>query len=187
MKASAIVLCGGLGRRAGGTEKALLELGGEPLIARISRELAPWPVLISANRELDRYARYGSTVRDGAFQGPLAGLLAALERLETDEVFVCPGDCPGISRELAERLLRALEANGVAACAHDGTRRQPLHLALRREVQGHLVEYLESGARSVRGWLDALGPVSVDCADLPLAFDDVDELEDLTRWQTRLA
>jgi molybdopterin-guanine dinucleotide biosynthesis protein A len=184
---SVIVLCGGAGSRAGGVEKALLDLGGEPIIARIAAALAPWPLLVSANRALDRYAAYGCAVRDGAFEGPLAGLLATLSQVDTETVFVCPGDCPGVSRELAERLLAPLERGATASCAHDGTRLQPLHLALRSEVQASLADYLATGARSVHGWLTELSPVAVDCADLPLAFDDIDEAGDLARWQARLA
>src|SRR4051812_37844430 len=83
---SGVILAGGMGRRMGGVEKALQPLRGRPLIEWAIDRFAPQvdELLLSANRELERYASYGlPVVRDSmhdeqATSGPLAGLLAAL-------------------------------------------------------------------------------------------------------------
>jgi molybdopterin-guanine dinucleotide biosynthesis protein A len=59
-----LVLAGGAGRRHGGADKGLLLLQGEPLVAHAARRLAPQvaEVLISANRHLPSYRRWGHRV-----------------------------------------------------------------------------------------------------------------------------
>jgi molybdopterin-guanine dinucleotide biosynthesis protein A len=190
--ASVIVLCGGAGRRAGGQDKPLIELSGEPLIAHLRRRLGGiGPLLISANRNADRYADYGRVVPDqlDGHQGPLAGIAACLPLVAGDFAFVCPGDCPLASAALAHRLLEALAAaqpNVGAAAAHDGERRQPLHLAVRKNQTASLESYLAAGGRSVHAWLDQVGTVDVPCGDLADAFQDLDDAADLDRLARRL-
>jgi len=144
------------------------------------------PLLISANRNLAEYGRYGSTVvdRPAGFQGPLAGIAAGLSAMSSETAFVCPGDCPLTDATLARRLLGALHAAPATVdvvCAHDGARRQPLHLALRAHAARTLDEYLAEGRRSVHGWLTEVGAEDVGCADLADAFRDVDSVDDLRR------
>ena len=56
-----LVLAGGQGRRMGGIDKGLQELEGRPLAQWVLDRLSPQvgSVLISANRNLDRYAELG--------------------------------------------------------------------------------------------------------------------------------
>ncbi|MBL4570487.1 MAG: NTP transferase domain-containing protein, partial [Alcanivorax sp.] len=79
-----IILAGGQGKRVGGADKGLLELDGKPLIAHLLDHLTPSPsrIVISANRNQATYRHWADQVvsdeRDG-FQGPMAGLEAALD------------------------------------------------------------------------------------------------------------
>lgn len=79
-----IILAGGQGKRMGGADKGLLELDGKPLIAHLLDHLTPSParIVISANRNQTTYRHWADQVvsdeRDG-FQGPMAGLEAALD------------------------------------------------------------------------------------------------------------
>ncbi|MCV6797796.1 NTP transferase domain-containing protein, partial [Achromobacter ruhlandii] len=56
-----LILAGGQGSRMRGSDKGLVLLRGEPLVAHVARRLAPQvgPLLLSANRNADSYARYG--------------------------------------------------------------------------------------------------------------------------------
>jgi molybdopterin-guanine dinucleotide biosynthesis protein A len=81
-----LILAGGQGARMNGQDKGLVVLRGEPMVAHVARRLAPQVsrLVISANRHLDLYARYGAVVQDGeadlgAWQGPLLGIAAGLE------------------------------------------------------------------------------------------------------------
>lgn len=106
-----------------GADKALLHLGGRPLIAWVLQALALPSVAISANGDPGRFAAYGCPVlpdEDFAGQGPLAGLLAGLDwaaREGFDVLVTAPGDTPFLPAGFHGRLLPAPKA---AAC--DGRR-----------------------------------------------------------------
>ena len=120
-----VILAGGQGRRMGGADKGLQELGGRPMAAHVLERLAPQvgAVLISANRNLERYAELGCPVLpdtlDG-YAGPLAGLQAALAQATTPLLVTAPCDSPFLPADLVARLhdgLVAQQAELAVACA----------------------------------------------------------------------
>ena len=174
-----IILCGGRGSRLGGADKPLQLWRGRTLAARLVERLLPQvsALLISANRNLDDYRRLAPVVTDELppYQGPLAGIAAALRRCATPLALVCPGDAPLIPLDLSERLRSELEAHPAssspqAAVVHDGVRRHPLHCLLRTEAIGSLDQHLAAGGRSAHGWLDSLGAVDVQFEGQEEAF-----------------
>lgn len=180
---TAIVLCGGQGCRMGGRDKPLLEYRGEPIVAHICSALqgSVSAVLISANRNRDKYRSYGAVVADELDDaGPLSGIASCLKHCRTRYAFVCPGDAPNLDGSMVGRLAAALEqADTMAAVAHDGARAQNLHLLLHSNLQEDIAAYLDAGSRSVRGWLDAVAAVVMDCSDLAQSFADIDKPADL--------
>ncbi|MGD8418174.1 MAG: molybdenum cofactor guanylyltransferase MobA [Pseudomonadales bacterium] len=192
---AAVVLCGGRGERLGGTDKPLLEVGGRPLVARVLDRLVGQvgEVLISANRHLDEYRRFGYPVVSDrvANLGPVAGIAAAAAATRADLLFVCPGDSPCLPVDLVARLhARFMSPGGRepdAVVANDGGRDQPLFLLLRRSVARTAADYLNAGERSVHGWLAGLDVIRCVVRDGG-AFTNVNTLEDLTRldshWQS---
>ncbi|MBL8252652.1 MAG: molybdenum cofactor guanylyltransferase, partial [Candidatus Competibacter sp.] len=110
-----VVLAGGRAERMGGRDKGLLSLAGEPLVAHVIRRLQPQvvEVLIGANRNLDAYRRFGCRViQDGErerFQGPLAGVLAAMLAAGTRYLLTAPCDSPWLPPDYAQRMRQALE------------------------------------------------------------------------------
>ena len=187
-----IILCGGRGRRLGGTDKPLQLWRGKTLAARLAERLQPQvsALLISANRNLDAYRLLAPVVTDELppHQGPLAGVAAALRRCATPLALVCPGDAPLVPLDLAERLGTALEAHPAdsgpqAAVVHDGVRRHPLHCLLRTEAIGSLVHYLNSGLRSAHGWLDSIGAVDVQFKGQQEAFRNFNSRQDFEEPQ----
>ncbi|MGV6826868.1 MAG: NTP transferase domain-containing protein, partial [bacterium] len=80
---SAVILAGGRGSRMAGRDKGLLTLENRPLIETVLRQISTQipSVMISANRNLDHYREYDVPVIPDSledFQGPLAGIAAAL-------------------------------------------------------------------------------------------------------------
>jgi molybdenum cofactor guanylyltransferase len=186
-----VMLCGGSARRMGGVEKPLAVWQGTPLVQHVRARLAPQvaSIIISANREHDRYATWGDDVIADllADAGPLAGVQAALHRVTTPLLFCCPGDAPRLDPTLIRRLANALaaDANTAIAVPDDGTRQQFLFMLLRANplVTRSLDTYLAAGARSVHGWLATLPTVAVDARDLAESFANINttaELDALT-------
>jgi molybdopterin-guanine dinucleotide biosynthesis protein A len=175
-----VVLCGGAGRRVGGADKPLLPWRGRPLIEHVIARLDPQVegLLISANRNIGRYARYGRVITDALpdFPGPLAGIHAALGICPTPWLLACPGDAPDLPMDLAERLLAAAKAGiegaepATAAVAHDGERIQPLPVLLHTSTRTSLGTYLARGCRSVHGWLAEIAPAVADFSGAAAAF-----------------
>jgi molybdopterin-guanine dinucleotide biosynthesis protein A len=175
-----LILCGGRGQRVGGADKPLLVFQGQPLVARVAAMLAPQvqQVLISANRNSKRYGAYGSVVADALpdYAGPLAGISAALDIVTTPLLFACPGDGPNLPGDIVSRLTAALKSSE-AAVAHDGKRRQLLYLLLRTNCRASLKRYLESGQRSVHGWLETLDASDVQIEETG-AFRNINDPAD---------
>ncbi len=187
-----IILCGGRGRRLGNADKPLQPWRGQALVARIAERLRPQvsALLISANRNIEAYRLLAPVVADELppHQGPLAGIAAALRRCRTPLALVCPGDAPLIPLDLAKHLRTALEAHPadsspLAAVAHDGVHRHPLHCLLRTEAIGSLDRHLAGGRRSAHGWLDSMGAIDVQFRGQGDAFRNFNSRQDFKEAQ----
>jgi len=185
-----VVLAGGRGRRMGGADKGLVEFQGRPLAAYAldALRLAAGPILINANRNREAYARLGFPVvadRTDSFDGPLAGLLSALEAAQTEYVLTVPCDCPLIDGRLLWRLHDRLVAEKAEICAaHDGGRIQPMFLLVRCRLAEDLAAYLTSGQRKVETWLKAHRLALADYRDHPQLFANANTLEELADLAT---
>ena len=187
-----LILAGGRATRLGGRDKGLIEIGGRALIdyAIATLQLLTPRILISANRNRDDYTRRGRPVLADAvedYPGPLAGILTALEQLDTQRLLVMPCDAPLASPALFDRLVAAQDSQGGSVClARDGERLQPTFCLLRRETAASLRLFLDAGERKTQIWLQSLEPVIVDCSDHPEWFANVNTPEDLQRIEMEL-
>ena len=181
---TAVVLCGGGGRRFDGRDKPLEPLAGKPLVAHVLDRLEGQvsAVLISANRNLDEYRQYGHLVVQDRVsdRGPLAGVQAAVSEVEGDWLFVCPGDAPFLPTDLIDRLRSGLAEGAEVAVPHDGERAQHLFMLVERKVAERIGSYLDNGGRSVTGWLAELQVAEVPVKD-PDAFTNVNTREELAQ------
>lgn len=151
----------------GGVDKGLIEYRGRPLIEWALDTLSPQadPLVISANRNLERYAAYGHRVLPDTlpdFPGPLAGVLAALEAVRADWLLVTPCDTPHLPPDLAAQLLHAAQQHKVPlAVAADTTRIHHSCFIVRTEQRDNLAAFLARGERAVRHWQAALDSTTV--------------------------
>lgn len=112
---TALVLAGGQGQRMGGVDKGWQIYDGQPLVKRMMDLVSPVTCcrFISANRNLSRYQTLaGGVVIDKApWQGigPLGGIFAVLDRLESSHLLVLPCDTPLFSEAALLHLLSAAE------------------------------------------------------------------------------
>jgi molybdopterin-guanine dinucleotide biosynthesis protein A len=194
-----LVLAGGLARRMGGGDKALIRIGSETILARALLRLAPQVTgfVLNANGDPARFASFGlPVVADSVpdFAGPLAGILAGLDwvaanRPDIDWVVSVPGDCPFLPRDLVVRLHEArLAENKPLACAHSGDWRHPVvglwRVALREDLRHAItVEDL----RKIEVWTARHGVALADWPAEPVdPFFNVNTPEDVAQ-ATRLA
>ncbi len=150
-----VILAGGLGRRMGGGDKPMREIGGRTILDHVVERLEPQcdGLVLNANGDPARFARFGLPVIADTiegFPGPLAGILAALEwaaanRPGTEWVVSAAGDCPFLPRDLVTRLQQARSAEGAdLAVAASGGQAHPViglwKVALRDDLRRALVE-----------------------------------------------
>jgi molybdopterin-guanine dinucleotide biosynthesis protein A len=193
----AVVLAGGLARRMGGGDKALIAIGGQTILARALARLAPQvdATIINANGDATRFAATGlPVIADSVpdFAGPLAGILAGLDWTATHRpdiawIVTVPGDCPFLPKDLVARLHRARDESGQAlACAKSGDWRHPVvglwPVALREDLRQALTQ---ENLRKIEVWTARHG---VALAEWPTApydpFFNVNTPEDAARAET---
>lgn len=168
-----IVLAGGQSRRMGGGDKALLDLGGQPLIAHVIARLG-CARAISANGDAARYAQFGLPVLPDSvagWPGPLAGVLAGMDWAATQgiaRIVTAAADTPFFPRDLAVRLAEAAAPLALAACKGD---EHPAFAAWDVGLREDLRAALAAGTRRMRDWMDARGAVRVRFAVGPEGAD----------------
>ncbi|MDH3668138.1 MAG: molybdenum cofactor guanylyltransferase MobA [Paracoccaceae bacterium] len=138
MKTVGVILAGGLARRMGGGDKALLDVGGRSLLARVIERLAPQvdEIVLNVNGDPARFAEFGlPIVADTVegFAGPLAGVLAGMRWAATrgyTHVASAAGDTPFFPENLVAALTRAIETEG-----------QPIAMAATQDPKRGLTEH----------------------------------------------
>ncbi len=189
-----LVLAGGLARRMGGGDKALIEIGGRAILDRVLETLIPQcdGMILNANGDPARFARFGLPVVPDEipdFAGPLAGILAGLDwmavhRPDLKWMASVPGDCPFLPGDLVARLHRArLEDGTPLACARSGDWRHPVagiwDVSLRDDLRHALrVE----GLHKIEVWTARHGIAIAEWPDRPVdPFFNVNTPEDRSR------
>lgn len=187
-----LILAGGRGSRMGGCDKGLVPVLGKPTIDHLLKRIGVQSqrIIISANRNLEQYARYGyPVVRDtmGGFAGPLAGILAGFSACDTAFMLTLPVDAPLVSADYLERMKRSLEHSDNPACvAEFEGQLEPVFCLAEHGTSRALETYLAAGHRSVQGWLNGIGATRVDFSDVPEQFVNLNRARDQRRLETLL-
>ncbi len=174
-----VILAGGQGSRMDGQDKGLMLFRGKPLVEHILERLQPQvgKILINANRHLDEYRHYGHMVLTdplSGFQGPLAGIAAAMLFAKTPYILTVPCDAPLVAPQLAQRLWNVMHAQAAElAVAHDGNHLQSMYALLPLALLPDLQEFLSQGRRSPRDWYKRRHMATVDFSDCAEAFKNM--------------
>ena len=186
-----VILAGGQSSRLGGLDKGLRPFAGRPLVEWVIAALAPQvdTLLISANRNLERYADYGLPVvadLDPGFQGPLAGVHSAMRAATTTWLVTLPCDGPYPAPDLVARLLLALRTQaGDLAVATDGQRLQPVHALLPVALAADLETFLVTGERKPTRWYARHRIALADLSDRPDCFANINTPDDAMALERR--
>ncbi len=178
-KLSVLILSGGAGRRLNGRDKGLEPWQGRTLIEHAIAYFSPRcsQLLLSCNRNLDRYRSLGyPVVKDirEDYQGPLAGLEAAVPLVEKPFLAIGTCDTPRLPPDLLERLAAPFERRPDSqpdlTFASDGARDHYLCALLSTRCLSSLHDYLEGGGRAVKHWYRCLEAERVLFDEGPEAF-----------------
>lgn len=184
-----VILAGGRASRMGGNDKGLVLLNGKPLIENVLLKLKPQidSIYINANRNLVAYESYAPVVTDRMpdFQGPLAGIHAALQNSRSDWVGFTPCDTPNLPEDLVLRLTKRLDPDVDVYVAHDGQHAQPVFSVWNRKSVDQLTKFLSAGDRKIKLLLDRCNTVFVDFSDCPDSFINLNTPEELDHFGNR--
>jgi len=140
-----------------GGPKDRLRIRGKPILVDLMDRLAwvgPTVLVVSPRRaQVDGTERFGRVVADPVVgEGPLRGVLTALEACGTEWTVVVPLDMTGIRREQVEWMLGRVKEKRGARCVMMSReeRLEPFPLLVGRGMIGTVRGMLERGERSVR-------------------------------------
>lgn len=129
------VFAGGRATRLGGRDKAWIERDGMPQVLRLRHAFSAscGAVLISANRDLSRYAEHGLQALPDrrADIGPIGGLEVLAQACQTPWLFTVPVDSVALEADVLQALVAA---HGQGAVARDAEGLQPLVALYRIET-----------------------------------------------------
>ncbi|HSK24062.1 MAG TPA: formate dehydrogenase accessory sulfurtransferase FdhD [Egicoccus sp.] len=164
LSASAAVLAGGASRRMG-RDKRLVEVDGRPLlrhaldaVLQVFRPIGVAVVVGADEVDLPIPAGVRTVVDRWPGEGPLGGLITALEAADTDLVVVVAGDhhrlVPDVLSLLAQHL--AMRSCDAVVLADERGRAQPLLGAYHRRALAPLRAAFDAGERRAGAVLDHL-------------------------------
>lgn len=158
------ILTGGASTRMG-RDKALLSVEGVPLAARLARVLrsagASEVFTVGGNHEALAALELRHVPDETPHEGPLGGILAALNAATEEAVVIVACDMPWIEVHDVERLVAAMGSVDVLLSAAQG-QLQPLLSVWSRTSRGRLSELFARGERSAQRAANTLTTKVVD-------------------------
>ncbi|VAW45935.1 Molybdenum cofactor guanylyltransferase [hydrothermal vent metagenome] len=180
---SAVILAGGQGKRVGLRQKALLPYQGRPLLHWVLQRLTTQgvPIWLNVNSNAAEYEAYGlpqfSDQHQG-FLGPLSGMQAAWNSIDSDWIVFVPCDNPNLPQDLIVRLMQAQSVNPAPLMVvQDGQRIQPLYLLMHRSMRRALDQALARSHLSASRWIQENQHTLVDFSDQPNGFQNLNVFE----------
>ena len=176
----AIVLAGGLGRRLGGADKAVLELASQSLLSRALNAVrgAEQITVVGPPRDLPAHIRSRSEDPPGG--GPVAAVAAVIDLVETDVVVVLACDMPFVSAADTGRLVEAVGDSDAAMFRDAAGRRQFLAAAYRSAALQRAIG--ELGTVHGAAMRDVVSRLTVtDVTADPETTLDIDTWDDIAR------
>jgi molybdopterin-guanine dinucleotide biosynthesis protein A len=146
-----------------GRDKALLTLGGEPLVKRAVQKLSAICAEVAIAGGAEDLTRFGRVIPDKAGGcGPLDGIVAALEHSSFEWNLFLPVDVPYVPLSGLKALLDMTDGfRGVCVMARVQGLMQPLCAVYSRMAFGALERELVAGRWKVRLAIESAGPVKV--------------------------
>jgi len=166
-----------------GQDKAMLEVGGRPLIAGVLDSLSVLDAVTVVGGDEAAFSsfRVGWCPDETPGQGPLGALLSGLHAVEADVVVAAACDLPSINCETVSEIVRQRATTDADLCVPLIGGRKQWHLAgWSRAALPALERAYSDGERSLRRAAMGLQTIAVVFADAEV-FSDLDTPDDLTQ------
>jgi molybdopterin-guanine dinucleotide biosynthesis protein A len=148
IEAAIILLAGGLGSRLG-SDKALYEFAGQPIIRRITDRVSGlsdefW-VIIGRNASPSQYSRvlpaFANIIKDEPRgKSPLVGISTGLRAAKSQYAIVLSCDIPFVNRRVIQLLLRSASGAEAAIPRSRAGHLEPLQAVYHRESMLHAAD-----------------------------------------------
>ena len=163
MRITGVIQAGGKSTRMGGRPKALMELGGRPIIERVVdvvRAVADDVLLVTNTPDL--YASLGLRMVPDAFPdgGSLGGIYSGLRAARGDAAFTVACDMPFLMVEVA-RLVTARAAEADVVAPRVGARWETLHACYGKACLDPMETRLRAGQLKIVGFYDEVRVLAV--------------------------
>jgi molybdenum cofactor guanylyltransferase len=144
-----------------GRDKALLTLGGKPLVEKGLLKLGQVCIEVAIAGGTEELARFGRVIPDkSAGCGPLGGIVSALEESSFEWNLFLPVDAPFVPVSALKELLAGADGfDGVCVMARTGGQMQPLCAVYSKKSLAVLQEEFAAGRWKVTKAIEAAGEV----------------------------
>jgi len=165
-KITGIILAGGLGKRFGGINKALIQFFDRPLIEHVIDALRPQvdQILISANRNIVELSYFGYSVIEDNLKnsGPLGGIASLIDHVTTDLAIVTTCDTMHIPENFVSELETSRTKNKAdIAIAKNDIGIQRLNFSTTKETLAGARDFLKTGNLTVAQWQNEINACEV--------------------------
>lgn len=169
-----VILAGGLGRRMGGS-KALVKLGGRPLILypldALTLALDEVAVIAKADTLLPSLPGVTIWIEPPTPRHPLVGITHALALAGRRPIVVCAGDLPFVTPELIDRLAHADPAGAPAVIASREGEMEPQLGCYQQAASNLLAPAAAAADIPLREAVAAIGPRLFEVEDAEELFN----------------
>jgi molybdopterin-guanine dinucleotide biosynthesis protein A len=134
-----------------GTDKALLDIAGQPMVLVVAEAIARVCGPVSLVGDPTRYGGLGLPVVADDFPGcgPLAGMEAALRATGAEWNLVVACDMPALNAAMLQGLFVLAEGGDCAVPEYADGRMEPLCAVYHKRCHGAILSALERGTRKV--------------------------------------
>ena len=195
MRVTGVIQAGGKSARMGGAPKALMEVGGRPIIERVAdvvRAVTDEVVLVTNTPEL--YAPLGLSMVPDVFpdHGSLGGIYSGLRAAAGEAAFTVACDMPFLRPEVARLVIdRAAEADVVLPRVNGQF--ETLHACYTRACLGPMESRLRRGQLKIVGFFEEVRVLAIPEEEVArfrapaVVFMNVNTPEELSRARALLA
>jgi molybdopterin-guanine dinucleotide biosynthesis protein A len=189
MRVTGVIQAGGKSTRMGGQPKALMELGGRPLVERVVAALVGVvDDLLLVTNTPERYAYLGLALAPDVYpdHGSLGGIYSGLKAASGDAAFTVACDMPFLQSEVVRLVVERAPLADVVV-PRVGGQLETLHAAYRKTCLPHMQAQLLAGRLKIVEFFAQVRVLEIPeaevarLADPALVFMNVNTPDELAR------